>query len=204
VAAAETLYVDLLPETWSGTPPGLPQEVIADLVRRLREAERLVRLAHLGTEPKAPSIAARVHVAKLPTFTRYVFDIPDQTAVTANRAVGRLTLSFDAPLRFDLGDVVASLPRAVDAVSAKKDSTSASVEFTFLDRVGVRTFREDGGYVVDLIGADAKPLDVSERPAVAPQAASSVAAASAEAARAANPDSLERAAAAIESIAHPK
>src|ERR1044072_1517247 len=37
MAAGEKLFVDLLPEGWSGLPPGLPQEVVEELARRARE-----------------------------------------------------------------------------------------------------------------------------------------------------------------------
>jgi hypothetical protein len=43
MAAAERLFVDLLPTTWSGLPPGLPRDVIEDLARRAREAEKKLR-----------------------------------------------------------------------------------------------------------------------------------------------------------------
>src|ERR1700682_4057513 len=43
IAAAERFYVDLLPATWSGVMPGLPQEVIEELIKRAREAERQLR-----------------------------------------------------------------------------------------------------------------------------------------------------------------
>jgi hypothetical protein len=36
MAAAERLFVDLLPEPWTGLPPGLPREVIDDLAKRAR------------------------------------------------------------------------------------------------------------------------------------------------------------------------
>src|SRR5581483_4517193 len=38
--AGEKLFIDLLPETWVGGPPGLPREVIEELARRAREAEK--------------------------------------------------------------------------------------------------------------------------------------------------------------------
>ena len=41
--AAERLYVDLLPEKWSGVMPGLPKEVVEHLAERAREAERLLQ-----------------------------------------------------------------------------------------------------------------------------------------------------------------
>ena len=40
-------------------------------------------------------------------FVRYVFDVPEQTAVSADRAKDRLTLTFDAPITFDLADAEA-------------------------------------------------------------------------------------------------
>src|ERR1051325_2874349 len=43
MAAGEKLFVDLLPEGWSGLPPGLPQEVVEELARRAREAEKKAR-----------------------------------------------------------------------------------------------------------------------------------------------------------------
>jgi hypothetical protein len=40
MTAGERLFVDLLPDTWTGLPPGLPREVIDELARRAREAEK--------------------------------------------------------------------------------------------------------------------------------------------------------------------
>lgn len=41
MAAGEKLYVDLLPESWTGLPPGLPKEVIADLARKAKQSVRV-------------------------------------------------------------------------------------------------------------------------------------------------------------------
>jgi hypothetical protein len=201
LAVAERLFVDLLPDTWTGASPGLPQDVVADLVRRLDKAERLVRLEHLDTKPKTLA-PVRVHVASQPTFTRYVFDIPELTSVSADRAAGRLTLTFDAPFKFDLGDVEATLPRSVTAISSKHEDTSASVEFNFLNNVDVRTFRGDGGYVVDLVGADDKPGEGAEAPA--DKNATLQTPPPAKPLSTAAPGDIESAAVAIESAAHAK
>src|ERR1700734_2502765 len=42
MAAGEKFFIDLLPATWSGLPPGLPQDVVDELARRAREAETLL------------------------------------------------------------------------------------------------------------------------------------------------------------------
>ena len=111
-SAAEKFFIDLLPASWSGQPPSLPQEVIADLARRAREADRLERKERQAVaQQRATAEPVRVHVATQPTFTRYIFAIPANTSVSNDRVKERLTLTFDAPIKFDLADVVASLPR---------------------------------------------------------------------------------------------
>jgi hypothetical protein len=58
MAAGEKLYVDLLPETWTGLPPGLPKEVIADLARKARAAgKKLPAPTSVIAAPSAPSAA---------------------------------------------------------------------------------------------------------------------------------------------------
>ena len=47
IPAAEQLFIDLLPETWSGLPPSLPRETIEDLAKRALEAERQLRLQRI-------------------------------------------------------------------------------------------------------------------------------------------------------------
>ncbi len=164
MSAGEKFFVDLLPDSWVGAPPGLPQDVVEELARRAREAERLMRQERQMAERKKPA-PVRVHVATQPTFTRYVFNLPDQTSVSADSAKDRLTLTFDAPLKFDLADAQAALPRAIGAINSELEDASAIVRFNFVARVDLRTFRDDKGYVVDVVGANAKPDEQSEAPA---------------------------------------
>ncbi len=154
MAAADKLFVDLLPDTWQGPPPGLPQDVVEELARLARDAERLEHLAH-QKEKQKKLIPVPVHVASLPTFTRYVFDVPDQISVSADRAKERLTLTFDAPIPFDLSDAEAALPAAITSIKAEVETDSALVRFSFVNAVDVRTFRDGKGYVVDILKGDA-------------------------------------------------
>ena len=170
--AAEKFFVDLLPTSWSGQPPSLPPEVIADLARRAREADRLERKERQAVaQQRASAEPVRVHVATQPTFTRYIFAIPASTSVSSDRAKERLTLTFDAPIKFDLADVVAALPRAIGGIDAELRDDIALVRFSFLAKVDIRTFRDDGSYVLDVVGADNKPDEQSTAPAApaAPQ-----------------------------------
>ena len=155
MAAGERLFVDLLPDTWVGLAPGLPRDVIDDLARRAREAERRVRQQRaLAQQNKAAPI--RVRAVTQPTFTRYVFDLPELTGVSADNSREKLTLTFDAMLRFDLADAKATLPPMIESIDSETDHDAVLVRFNFSQRVDVRTFREDNSFVVDVEPADRK------------------------------------------------
>jgi tetratricopeptide (TPR) repeat protein len=156
IAAAERFYVDLLPESWTGEPPGLPQEVVEDLARRTREAERDARqraeLARLRTVRPV-----HVRIAKQPTFTRFIFELQELIGVTTDRSKDRLTLKFARPLTFDLADAKLGSADGVGAIDASLDLESSEVKFSFSGPVDVRSFREDLSFVVDVSAIEAKP-----------------------------------------------
>jgi hypothetical protein len=115
MAAGERLYIDLLPDTWKGLAPGLPTKVIEEMSRRTREAERAMRAQQVAKRDDAP---ARIRVAVQPTFTRYVFELPDIIPVTTDRGADEVTLTFASPLKFDFADMKSTLPKAIKSVEA--------------------------------------------------------------------------------------
>ena len=100
--------------------------------------------------------AVRVRVAGQPTFTRYIFELPELTGVTAERGKDKLTLTFARPLRFDLSDAKLASAKAVAAVDAGGSGDTSEVQFKFSQAADIRTFREDSNYVVDVSPIDAK------------------------------------------------
>ncbi|HYI29223.1 MAG TPA: tetratricopeptide repeat protein, partial [Bradyrhizobium sp.] len=108
MTAGERIFVDLLPDTWSGQPPALPAEVIRELSERARVAERALRQQRAAAAAeKRPPIRVRASVQ--PTFVRFVFELPDGISVSSVLNEQRLSLLFNAALSFDLladrGDV---------------------------------------------------------------------------------------------------
>ena len=91
MAAGEKLFVDLLPEGWTGLPPSLPQEVIEELARRARDAEKKAR-QQLATKQHRALPPVRVRVGMQPTFTRYTFALAgaDQRFDQARRRSDRV------------------------------------------------------------------------------------------------------------------
>jgi tetratricopeptide (TPR) repeat protein len=166
MVAGDRLFVDLLPDTWNGLPPGLPREVIEELARRARDAEKKLRQEHLlEGDRKIPLI--RVRIASQPTFTRYTFQLPEPTSVAADNRKDKLTLTFNGMLNFDLADAKAAMPSSLQSIDSELDQDTAVVRFVYRGKVDVRTFREDNNYVVDIGSAelkdgrslDAKPAD---------------------------------------------
>ena len=155
MAAGERLFVDLMPDTWTGLAPGLPRDVIEELARRAREAERKVRQQRT-VDRQSRMAPIQVKVVTQPTFTRYVFDLPELIGVSADNTKDKLTLTFDAVLRFDLADAKATLPQTIESIASEIDQDSVLVRFAFRTKVDLRTFREDNSYVVDVGVADAK------------------------------------------------
>jgi tetratricopeptide (TPR) repeat protein len=155
IAAAEKVFVDLLPEGWSGMAPGLPREVIEELARRARDAERKTRQQR-AIARQNPSAPIRVRVAMQPTFARYIFDFPELVSVSADNSRDKLTLTFDGTYKFDLADAVAALPPTISSIDSELERDTATVRFNFATRVDVRTFREENSYVLDVSSPDAK------------------------------------------------
>ncbi|MEA2980302.1 MAG: hypothetical protein QOF09_2125, partial [Alphaproteobacteria bacterium] len=155
MTAGDRLFVDLLPESFTGEPPGLPREVVEELARRANEAERVARQQKLALEMQRTIPAVRVRVTGQPTFTRYIFELPELTGVTAERGKDKLTLTFARPLRFELSDAKLASAKAVAAVDAGGSGDTSEVQFRFSQASEVRTFREDSNNVVDVSPIDA-------------------------------------------------
>jgi tetratricopeptide (TPR) repeat protein len=156
IPAAERLYVDIMPDNWAGVIPGLPQEVVDDLSRRTREAERQLKSQRMVAKQKQMQ-TVRVKVANQPTFVRYVFDVPDQVNAMPERSDGKLIINFDQQVKWDLADAKAALPSTLESIDTETDFGSASVTFTLNGTPHIRAFREEGSIVVDVGTGLVKP-----------------------------------------------
>ena len=149
MAAGERLFIDLLPETWSGLPPGLPQDVIKELAARAREAEQLLRQQRANAEAqKKPPV--RVKASRQPTFVRYVFELPEATGVSTILNSDQLTLNFNSTLTFDLADAQVIDANNVKSIAQQAKSDATVVTFDLVGNVDVHAFREEKTYLVDI------------------------------------------------------
>jgi Tfp pilus assembly protein PilF len=177
IPAAEWLFIDLLPEKWSGVLPGAPQVVVDELARRAREAEERLRAQGAGPKP-AEVLSARVKVAVQPTFTRFFFALPDGVGVSSERGDHRFTLRFGRQIRWDLADALAVLPKGVDSLDADIDVDGTRVSFVLSDERGLRSFQDGHTLIVDIENVPAKLRNAAAAPEKAPAAAEKAPAAS--------------------------
>jgi hypothetical protein len=180
--AGERVFVDLLPQDWTGLPPGLPQEVVSELARRAHEAENKVRDDGSRQRADAPKAVA-VRVAQLPTLTRAVFTPPKVVPVSFKTTGSEVELQFDGALTLETAQLRNKLGPAVRAVSARPGNGFLQVKLSLEPGYEARGFREDETFVVDL----AKPKPAKGGEGAAPEAGNAAAGAGDGPDRAASP-----------------
>src|SRR5215470_502062 len=188
--AAERLFVDLLPDSWTAEPPALPQEVVEELSKRAREAEKKQRAQALLLRTREIPLTP-VRVALQPTFSRYIFELPELIGVTNERGKDKLTLVFDKMMKFDLSAAKSPLPPMVASIDSETGEQSTSVTFSFIGKIDLRSFREDNNFVLDIMTLDGRPNPVDLIPRAGPP-------------RALRPDTDERAPAPIGDLQPPQ
>ncbi len=166
--AGEKVFIDLLPESWQGLPPGLPSDVVAELAQRAiraEEAERqAARAAQISTERPLG-----VRVGTAPTFSRIVFDADIVVPVQFTRSGDIARLVFDAALTADAGELRATLAGMVTDLSIEKGEKSLTLVLNIPAEKPVKGFREDDSFVLDIIDPEAERLKKAEDLAAAAQ-----------------------------------
>lgn len=198
IEAGEQLYIDLMPPSWQGMPPPLPQEVIDELAVRAREAavraerERKARMA-LELEPKV-----NVRVGRNATFLRVQFDwtVPTDAQFSKKGNIG--AANFEWPVPMDLGALVSGLPEELVSVQSGSSPDGAVATFVFADGVEPRFYEvTPSQYVLDIDIAGQGLPALTQADLQAAQAESEAAAAAASAAEAPRISALQPAAAEV-------
>jgi len=149
MTAGERVFVDLLPDGWSGPPPALPIEVVRELSERARAAERALRQQRLLADAKKRA-PVRVRALMQPTFVRFVIEMPDGVGVSSVLNDRKLKLVFSAALTFDLADAEVAAPPNVASIGQRIEGESSAVEIALIGDVDVHSFHDDKNYIVDV------------------------------------------------------
>jgi len=134
-ASTNHVAIDLVPQSYSGTPPDLPQP-----------------------PPPAPTV---VDPSKLPelkvrsgayqNFTRLVFDWPHSVSYAVFPGAGKLGIRFEAQVRPDLSTIERFAPPWVKNASWRLDGRSTVIEFETDAASGFHDFRDGNRVVVDVL-----------------------------------------------------
>ena len=170
MTAGERIFVDFLPDSWTGPPPALPAAVVRELAERARAAERALR-AQMAANAAKKRPPVRVRASVQPTFVRFVFEMPDGVSVSSVLNDQKLTLQFNSVLNFDLADAKVAAPPNIASINQRADVDSSAVDIVLIGEVDVHSFREEKNYVIDVAFQQAEKPALPEPQAAAKPAA---------------------------------
>ncbi|KQP50549.1 hypothetical protein [Methylobacterium sp. Leaf108] len=177
-SAGEQVFIDLLTEAWSGLPPPLPPETVAELFRRTKAAEAALRAAMPPPEPRRLVL----ELSHLPTVTRLSLRLPPEAAPRFER-IGEAETRLSIPGAWRIDDVAARgrTKPAIEALAVETDVTGARLRVTPAAGWSVRTDRDEDGVTLDVVRTDpsepaksiaiANPLVTAKAAAQAPSPA---------------------------------
>jgi hypothetical protein len=166
--AGERVFIDLMPEGWTGLPPGLPPEVLADLSRRAEELSERLRREAVRARRTTP---LRLEVATLPTLTRLSVRLPQEAEVALERAGSEVRLRIPGAYTIESTEARAALRPAATALAAEAGTDAARLALTLGEGFTAEGYREDDSYILDLVKPAGKKTDEKKpddrRPAAA-------------------------------------
>lgn len=148
--AGEKLFIDLLPPTWQGMPPGLPDDVVQELARRAEEAIRRARALEQARLKGQEEPKVELSIGTHPTFTRLAFEwnLNFDSAFVREGDMIKVTFNYDVPV--DLSDLRAHLPPGVIDATSFIDEGRLKFLLRVQPDVDIRAFREDNFYILDV------------------------------------------------------
>ena len=141
--AGEKLFIDLMPTSWQGMPPALPQDVVDELAERERlaaiEAERQRKAAEVAE--LAPQ--ASVRIGRNATFVRVQFDWTIPTKAEYVQEGEASHIAFEWPVEIDMRDFAADLPPEIASVETSTTPDGAVVTLALAEGVTPRFYENN-------------------------------------------------------------
>jgi hypothetical protein len=153
--AENSLYIDLLPTSWTGAPPPLPADVLARIAaareakQKAEEEAKLIKQRGI-VEPGAPKPGLSVRVATHDGITRLVFDWNQPVLYSLVQQEGSATITFDRTASVALAPIRVDPPPYLQTITAQEHDGRLSIFMKLAPGVTVSDFREELGVVVDL------------------------------------------------------
>lgn len=142
---AEDLYLDLLPVTWQGPPPGLPVDVIADLSRRARIAEYELRRSNIQSRTEIDvQSGSTVTLSRLSFFAGGILP----TRMTSDDK--KVELVYEGLFKLDIGKLRTLLPRGFTRADVLTSEKSLTITIEVGEGLEVKTGVEAGSQILDI------------------------------------------------------
>lgn len=164
--AGERVFIDLLPPTWSGLPPALPPEVVAELAERARIAEAKVKAQAERREAARRPVTLRL--AELPTLTRLVFEPPPGTRARWKTLDDATEVTFDGLLGLDLAGARPRGASGIAEFTSVEGSDGLRIRVVATPGYASHGFREAETLVLDLAAPGLAPLAAAAAPPAEP------------------------------------
>jgi hypothetical protein len=139
--AGEALYVDLMPPSWSGTPPPLPASVLAKLAERDRVREQQEAEDRKTAATRAAQPEATVRVGRNPTFLRLQVDWNVDTEARYSFKGTKGTITFDWPIALDLYGLKTDLPAEFRSATNTVTRTGTQIDFAVAEGTVPRFYK---------------------------------------------------------------
>jgi tetratricopeptide (TPR) repeat protein len=140
IEAGEKLFIDLLPQTWQGMPPALPQEIIDELAERARLAAIAAERERKAAEVVELDPKASIRVGRNPTFMRVQFDWTVPTTAEYVQEGTTSHIAFEWPVGVDLRDLAADLPPEIATVENSVTEDGSLVTLTLAEGITPRFY----------------------------------------------------------------
>jgi len=149
--AGERLFIDLLPGTWQGLPPSLPQPIVDALAARAKNAAELAAQEQKAALAKKLNPQGILKVGRNPTFLRLEFDWSTDTQAQYVQSGNTATLTFDWPVAVDLYPLKAQLPPEITGAANSVSVMGSKIELKLADGVTPRFYNESSQrFTVDI------------------------------------------------------
>lgn len=140
IEAGEKLFIDLMPQTWQGMPPALPQDIIDELAERARLAALKAERERKASDVVALDPQARVRIGRNPTFMRLQFDWTVPTQAEFLRDGDNYHVAFEWPVGVDMRELAADLPPEVASVESTVTPDGAMVSLKMAEGIVPRFY----------------------------------------------------------------
>lgn len=151
IEAGEKLFVDLMPSSWQGMPPPLPQEIVDELAERARQAAIKAEQDRKARMAAELNPTAKVRIGTAATFTRIQFDwsVPTDANFVQKGELG--AINFEWPVEIDVSQIIDQLPEQLASIATGYSLDGSVASLRFAEGVEPRFYAiSSSQYVLDI------------------------------------------------------